>query len=81
MSSSSSGEGDQTTIRLVHQRVLVDWGRARELIAASTDFYRIRDEAEERRRRWQAAGRRSNLLIPRGLSLAEAEVDRGTVWW
>jgi tetratricopeptide (TPR) repeat protein len=69
----SSGEGLETVIRLVHQRVLADWVRAREMIAASMDFYRIRDGVEEQRRRWQAAGRRGDLLIPRGLPLAEAE--------
>ncbi len=68
-----SGEGADAGVHLAHQRVLTDWVRAREQIGADAEFYRIRDEVEEQRRRWQAAGRRTELLLPRGLPLAEAE--------
>ncbi|WP_375460704.1 AAA family ATPase [uncultured Enterovirga sp.] len=64
--------GDGTLVRLAHQRVLTDWARTREIVAGSADFYRIRGEIERRRQRWQL-NRRPDLLLPRGLPLAEAE--------
>jgi eukaryotic-like serine/threonine-protein kinase len=69
----TSGEGDAAGIRIAHQRVLTDWARARELVAANTEFYRIREEVEDQRQRWRIAGQSRDLLIPRGLPLAEAE--------
>jgi hypothetical protein len=68
-----SGEGGAASLRLAHQRVLSDWTRAQKIVANSADFLRVRDEVEEARRRWQAAGRRNDLLIPAGLPLSEAE--------
>ena len=59
-------------IRFTHQRVLEDWSRARTIVAESADFYRIRADLEESRRKWEAGKRRSELLLPRGLPLAEA---------
>jgi tetratricopeptide (TPR) repeat protein len=70
----TSGEGAAAGIRLAHQRVLTDWTRARELVAANTEFYRIREEVEDQRRRWQIARKSHDLLIPYGLPLAEAEL-------
>ncbi len=67
-----SGEGGDATLRLAHQRVLTDWERLRNIVAESGDFYRIRDEVEDRRRRWEANGRKDELLLARGLPLAEA---------
>jgi len=69
----SSGEGGQATVRLAHARVLDSWQRASRIVADNADFYRIRAEVEEQRRRWDAAGRRRDLLIGRGRPLAEAE--------
>ena len=63
---------DGGIVRLAHQRILDDWARAREIVRGSADFYRIRAEIETRRQRWEAA-RRADLLLPRGLPLAEAE--------
>ncbi len=59
-------------VRLAHQRVLTDWTRAARIVADSADFYRIRDEVEDQRRRWEAGKRRGELLLVRGLPLAEA---------
>lgn len=59
-------------VRLAHQRVLTDWNRARAIVQGSADFYRVRGEIEARRQRWQTT-RRADLLLPRGLPLAEAE--------
>jgi hypothetical protein len=64
---------DDAQIRLSHQRVLEDWTRARAIASESADFYRIRAELEEGQRRWATGNRRGELLLARGLPLAEAE--------
>ena len=69
----TSGEGAASGIRLAHERILTDWARARELVGANAEYYRVRDEIEEAQRRWEAAKQSRDLLIPRGLPLAEAE--------
>jgi WD40 repeat protein len=69
----SAGEGGQATVRLAHARVLDSWQRASRIVADNADFYRIRADVEEQRRRWEEAGRRRDLLIGRGRPLAEAE--------
>lgn len=67
-----SGTDDAVQVRLAHQRVLTDWVRVRDIVAGSADFYRVRAEVERQRERW-AENRRGDLLLPRGLPLAEAE--------
>jgi eukaryotic-like serine/threonine-protein kinase len=42
-------------------------------VADNVDFYRIRAEVEGQRRRWEAARRSRDFLVPRGRQLAEAE--------
>ena len=69
----TSGIEADAQVRLAHQRVLEDWARARTIVAESADFYRIRADLEESRRKWETGKRRSELLLPRGLPLAEAE--------
>ena len=69
----TSGIEADARVRLAHQRVLDDWSRARTIVADSADFYRIRADLEESRRKWEAGKRRSELLLSRGLPLAEAE--------
>jgi WD40 repeat protein len=69
----SSGSGEHGTVRLAHQRVLESWTRARKIASASAEFYRARQEVEDQHRRWEASGRKRDLLIPAGLPLAEAE--------
>jgi eukaryotic-like serine/threonine-protein kinase len=68
-----TGEGSSAGVQLAHQRVIADWHRARDLIAANQDFYRVRDEVEAQRRRWEAAANSRDRLIGRGVPLAEAE--------
>jgi hypothetical protein len=63
----------EAQVRLTHQRVLEDWNRARTIVAESADFYRVRSDLEENYRRWNNGGRRGELLLARGLPLAEAE--------
>ena len=69
----SSGSEKNATIRLAHQRVLENWGRAKEIVAANAEFYRIRDDVEALRRRWENSDKKRDLLIPKGVPLAEAE--------
>jgi eukaryotic-like serine/threonine-protein kinase len=69
----SGQEGETASVRLAHQRVLDSWHRARDIVASNADFFRIREEIEEQRRRWEERGRKSELLLPAGLPLAEAE--------
>jgi tetratricopeptide (TPR) repeat protein len=68
----TTGTAADAQVRLTHQRVLEDWSRARAIVAESADFYRIRSDLEESRRKWEAGKRRNELLLPRGLPLAEA---------
>ena len=60
-------------IRLAHQRVLENWLRAKEIVAANAEFFRIRDDVEALRRRWEKSSKKRDLLIPKGVPLAEAE--------
>jgi tetratricopeptide (TPR) repeat protein len=69
----TSGEEHVRSVRVAHQRVLNSWRRARKIVAEHADFFRIREDVEDERRRWEAAGKARDLLIPRGLRLAEAE--------
>jgi tetratricopeptide (TPR) repeat protein len=73
----TSGLAADAQVRLAHQRVLEDWSRARAIVADSTDFYRIRADLEDSRRKWDAGKRRGELLLARGLPLAEAESIAG----
>lgn len=66
------GSGGAPLVRLAHQRVLSDWARAATIVAESAEFYRIRDEVDDERLRWEASKRRSEFLLPRGLPLGEA---------
>jgi WD40 repeat protein len=67
----ASGVETQAQVQLAHQRVLADWSKAREIVAENAEFYRVRADIEEQRRRYQAGERRSELLL-RGLPLAKA---------
>ena len=69
----SSGEGKEATVRLAHARVLDSWQRAKAIVTENADFYRVRADVEEQRRKWEAAKRSRDLLIGRGRPLAEAE--------
>jgi hypothetical protein len=68
----TTGTAADAQVRLAHQRVLEDWSRAYTIVAESADFYRIRADLEESRRKWETGKRRGELLLARGLPLAEA---------
>ena len=69
----SAGEGKAATVRLAHARVLDSWRRAKTIVEENADFYRIRADVEEQRRKWEVAGGARDLLLGRGRPLAEAE--------
>ena len=69
----SSGEEGTANVRLAHERVLKSWKRARDIVRDNADFYRIRDDVEDQLERWQMSGKNSDLLIAKGVPLAEAE--------
>ncbi|MDX2290044.1 MAG: hypothetical protein NW217_14650 [Hyphomicrobiaceae bacterium] len=68
-----SDDGSSPLLRIAHQRVLESWSRARTLIEAQQDFFRIREDVEQQFRRWQVGRQRRQLLIPPGLALLDAE--------
>ena len=69
----SSGSEQNATVRLAHQRVLDNWKRAKAIVATNAEFYRIRDDVEALKRRWEKSSKKRDLLIPKGVALAEAE--------
>jgi tetratricopeptide (TPR) repeat protein len=70
LTSKAAGGG---LLRVAHQRVFESWQRARSTIAEQRDFFRIRDDVEQQHRRWVDGGEKSQLLIPAGVAIAEAE--------
>jgi len=69
----TSGIEADAQVRLAHQRVLEDWSRAWTIVAESAEFYRIRADLEDSRRKWETSKRRDELLLAPGLPLAEGE--------
>jgi eukaryotic-like serine/threonine-protein kinase len=70
---SGRDQSGAAVVGFAHQRVIEAWARAKEIIAESAELLRVREEVEDARRRWDAAGQRSDLLIRAGLPLSEAE--------
>ena len=68
-----SVEGGAAVVRLAHQRALESWKEARAIVDSQAEFYRIRGEVADQTLRWTVGGRRTDLLLPPGLALAEAE--------
>lgn len=69
----ASGDGGTATVRLAHARVLDCWQRAKTIVTENAEFYRIRSDVEQQRRRWETAKRSRSLLISRGRPLKEAK--------
>ena len=63
-------EGKVETVRLAHQRVLQDWGRARGIVDSSADFFAVRSDIEDGLRRYRDSKRGEDLL--QGVRLAKA---------
>jgi len=62
--------GKTETVRLAHQRVLQDWGRARTIVDSSADFFAVRSDIEDGQRRYKDSKRGEDLL--HGVRLAKA---------
>jgi tetratricopeptide (TPR) repeat protein len=60
-------------IGISHQRVFESWGKARAIIAEAKGFFRVRQEVETRRQRWEQNNRPAELLLAKGVPLAEAQ--------
>ena len=71
-SADTAGATDEG-LSVSHQRVFESWERARGIVSEHKEFFRIRDEVEAQRQRWQERGRPSALLVPKGVPLAEAQ--------
>ena len=67
------GAVGEDLIGIAHQRVFESWAVARKIIEEHRDFFRIRDEVENQRRRWEEKKRPGALLLAKGLPLAEAQ--------
>jgi WD40 repeat protein len=67
------GSNGMPTIALAHQRVIEAWDRAKTIVADSVTFHRVRDGIITRRHDWEGAKRPNELLLPRGVLLAQAE--------
>lgn len=64
---------DGTAIRFAHERVLTAWKRAADMAQRAERFHRVRDSITRAMARWASEGRKTDLLLPSGVMLAEAE--------
>ncbi len=60
-------------LRFAHERVLTAWDKARDAVAAAQTFLRVRGDLTRAEARWREGGQPTDLLLPAGLRLAEAE--------
>ncbi len=70
---STDGPGGAPMVRLAHEALLSNWPLAREIVAANREFLGVRSRVEADTDRWEADGCSSDLLLPAGKRLAEAE--------
>jgi hypothetical protein len=61
------------SLAIAHQRVFESWKRARDIAVEHADFFRIREEVERQHQQWLRSGGRSELLLAKGVPLAEAQ--------
>jgi hypothetical protein len=59
------------TVTLTHEALLKRWPRISEWIQHNRECLRIRSQVAQAHAHWQATGRNSSLLLPRGLALDE----------
>jgi hypothetical protein len=69
--SDAPAEG-QAVLRLVHERILTSWVRARKIIEEHSRYFRIRRDIEQAWQRWAGNRRRQEYLL-RQTPLAEAQ--------
>ena len=68
-----SGGGEETEVRLAHEALTTHWPRAREQIQADRELMTIGASLDIDLERWERAGRSTDLLLPAGRRLAEAQ--------
>lgn len=73
--------GDLPVFGIAHEAILRRWPRMSEWIAAHRDALRARARLAQQAARWDADGRRADLLIPRGKLLDEARALQGAGLW
>lgn len=66
----TGGDGDR--VQLAHQALIAHWPRLRDWLTHDRDFLSWRDQLEQQRDRWEAAGRDDGALL-RGSALAVAQ--------
>jgi hypothetical protein len=66
----TGADGDH--IQLAHQALIAHWPRLRDWLTRDRDFLSWRDQLEQQRDRWEAAGRDDGALL-RGSALAVAQ--------
>jgi eukaryotic-like serine/threonine-protein kinase len=64
---------DDAEIGISHQRVFESWTRVREIVAQHREFFRIREDVAGQYRRWVENKRPKELLLAKGVPLAEAQ--------
>ena len=67
-----SGEDRIPLVRFAHERVLTSWRRARSIVEAHREFFRVRADMEVQYARWDAGKRRREFLL-RGVPLTDAK--------
>jgi len=73
--------GDAPVFGIAHEAILRRWPRMRDWIAAHRAALRARARLAQQALRWDAEGRASDLLIPRGKPLDEARHLVGSGLW
>ncbi|MEO5347258.1 MAG: hypothetical protein H7834_12915, partial [Magnetococcus sp. YQC-9] len=69
----SSGDDDAAMVRLAHEALLTRWPRLAQLIEEDRSFLEIRSRLESDSAAWREKECHSDLLLPGGKRLAEAE--------
>ncbi|MGC9371245.1 MAG: hypothetical protein ACP5DX_17050 [Paracoccaceae bacterium] len=64
---------DGESLRFAHETALTAWSRAAQALQEAETFLRVRAELERAEARWRGGGKRTDLLLPAGVRLAEAE--------
>ncbi len=66
-------EDGEVVVRVAHEALLTKWPRVRQWLVDDREFLRIRTRLVQQADRWRREGNRSDLLLPTGRLLAEAD--------
>ena len=64
---------DKAAVRIAHEALITHWPRLQDWLAEDRDFLRTRTRVTQAAERWADDARNSDLLLPEGKPLAEAE--------